>query len=276
MSCCPPGAAGYLAADHNDEGSVKDAEGVPYYNSGSGETGLLLLGDIWGWNGGRIRAIGDDFAKKGFNVFVPKILKALEGGTDDDGLPPAFPLGERGSELGPLFKGDWNVEPVMPLILKVVAAMRASGVKKFGLIGFCYGGWVGMHLSKQVPGDELVCCASPHPSMHIEGMLGGSPAALAAEVQCPWALYPCGDAEKGGDPLIYDADGDLYKALEAKFPGKNETKRFAKQMHGFVTRGAIKDGNFKAGDGDDVKLAVEECVGDMLKFFAANGLGSKL
>eukprot|EP00439_Symbiodinium_sp_Y106_P086585 s3_g34.t1 len=99
------------------------------------------------------------------------------------------------------------------------------------------------------------------------------PAALASDIRCPWAFFPCGEVGKdGADPPIYDADGDVFRALEARFPGKNVTKRYRTVRHGFFARGAIKDGQFKAGDGDQVKRAVAECVSDVSSFFRKRGL----
>lgn len=271
MSCCPPGSAPYLAAEHTDEGKVGEIDGVSYYQVGSGEAGLLFLPDIWGWNGGRTRALCDNFAKKGMSVWVPKTLPPFEGGTDGDALNPQFSPVERGSELGPLFKGDWNPSKVLPQLHKVIGAMKAAGVKRIAVIGICYGAWNGMHLAAEC--DDIVCAASAHPSIHIEGMMGGDPAALAAKSKCPWALFPCGEiGGPGSDPDMYDHDGPLFKALEVNFPRQNECKRFAKSIHGFLTRGSIKPDQFNAGSGDDVKAAVQECVGDITNFFARNGL----
>jgi len=95
-----------------------------------------------------------------------------------------------------------------------------------------------MHLSREV---SFVGCASPHPSIHIESMLGKDPVALAADTQCPWALFPAGKADDGGDADMYDSEGALIKALEEKFPGENVSKRFPNVPHGFVTRGNIKE-----------------------------------
>ena len=61
------------------------------------------------------------------------------------------------------------------------------------------------------------------------------------------------------------------KALEKKFPGKNRSIRYKSMIHGFVTRGAIKSGT-KAGEGDAVKVAVQECVEDIVDFFSEFGL----
>lgn len=268
MSCCPPDAAPYLAANHVDEGSVKEVEGVTYYNVGAGEIGLLVMPDVFGWNGGRVRALSDQFAKRGFNVFIPKLLPPLEGGTDGDGLPPDFAMSRFGAEVGPLLSGAWGPAAVVSQFLKVVDAAKADGVKRFGFIGYCYGGWIGMYLSKAMPSEELVAAACPHPSVHMEGMIGGNPVALASEVNCPWALFPCGDSAAGGDPGIYDADGALYQALEAKFPGSNLTKRYGKMVHGFTVRAKITDDDA----GKEIAKSVQECMDDILSFFAQRGL----
>eukprot|EP00929_Paragymnodinium_shiwhaense_P108844 TRINITY_DN7518_c0_g2_i1.p1 TRINITY_DN7518_c0_g2~~TRINITY_DN7518_c0_g2_i1.p1 ORF type:complete len:398 (+),score=114.37 TRINITY_DN7518_c0_g2_i1:95-1288(+) len=269
MSCCPPGSAQYLAPDHFDEGTVRSIDGVCFYQVGTGSVGLIMLPDVWGWNGGRIRALADDFANKGLSVWVPKCLTAFEGGSDGDGFPPNFNIGERMSELPPLLNGDWNAEKTVPKVDKVLKAMKNAGIKKFAAIGFCYGAWLGMRLCKD-SGMKFVCCASPHPSVHIEGMVGGDAAELGKTSTCPWAFFPCGTpGGPGGDPDIYDKDGALFKNLEEKFPGKNVTKRYDKMQHGFVTRG-----NDKA-EGDDVKASVQDCMDEIIKFFQMNRLFPK-
>ncbi|CAE6922018.1 Slc24a1 [Symbiodinium natans] len=208
------------------------------------------------------------------SVWIPKILEPYEGGTDGDGLPPAFDLLTRRAEIAPdRFKGPWHPSKTLPKVLKVVDAMRKAGIKRYGVLGVCYGAWVGFHLARSVPSWELICGASPHPSLHMEAVVGGDPVALAREIRCPWAFFPCGEAGKeGADPPMYDADGDVFRELEARFPGKNKTKRYKSVRHGFFARGAIKDGNFKAGDGEQVKRAVAECVADVSSFYRKRGL----
>lgn len=273
MACCPASAAPYLASDHVDAGSKDQADGVPYYHVGEGPIGLMLLSDIFGWNSGRIRAFADAFAQKGFNVWIPAVMDPLEGGTDGDALPPNFDFGSRIMEVVALSNkgGAWNPEGVtVDKAEKVVKAMLASGVVKFGIIGFCYGGWLGMYLAGRLPASQLVCAAGAHPSIFIgEKNNGGDPLELTAKSNCPWVLYPCGAADAGGmaEGPEYDAGGSLYEALEKKFPGKNRTHRMEKMNHGFMTRGSIT-----GEEGESTKAAITEVVQDMEAFFASHSL----
>lgn len=280
MSCCPKGSAPYLAADHKDEGKVAETDGVQYYHVGSGPNGVLMIPDIWGWNGGRIRALADDMAKTHkLNVWIPKLLPKFEAGTDDDALPPDFNPAERFGELfekgqlSPGGEGEWGPKAVIPKCKKVVEAMKKDGVSKYACVGFCYGGWIAMHLSKEIGGDELVCCASPHPSaVQLETGTKGDIKKLASAQKCPWAFYPCGTpGEAGGDPADYDSNGTVMTIIDGLFPSKSRSVRYKDNIHGFVTRGAIKSGH-AAGQGDNVKAAVETCVEDIIDFLSDFGL----
>ena len=55
---------------------------------------------------------------------------------------------------------------------QVIDHLRSLGIKKAACLGFCWGGWMGAHsLTEEAWSDLLVCAASPHPSMHIEGKI---------------------------------------------------------------------------------------------------------
>mmetsp|Transcript_83577 Transcript_83577/g.165882 ORF Transcript_83577/g.165882 Transcript_83577/m.165882 type:complete len:292 (-) Transcript_83577:178-1053(-) len=269
MSCCPLDAVGYLAADHTDEGTVRSVDGISYYQIGSGPNGLLFCPDVWGWNGGRTRAIADDFAKMGVSVWVPKLLPAFEGGTDGDGLPPSYDIKNR-TDLPDLFKGEWNQDKVVPKLLSVIKAMKSAGVKKIGLIGFCYGAWLGMYVAGSIPAEQLICAVGAHPSIVAgESGVGKDPIALSAKSNCPWMFFPCGDPNAGGmvEGPEYDVGGKLFETLEAKFPGRNRTRRFREMTHGFVTRGLI------VGDkGQETAVAIRDVVKDVEAFFQSHSL----
>ena len=90
MSCCPPNADKYLAPTYDTTGKqVTLPSGNEVYQSGSvGESkrAILLIPDVYGWNGGRTRNIADMFAEAGYFVVVPKLLApGLQGGVDGDG-----------------------------------------------------------------------------------------------------------------------------------------------------------------------------------------------
>lgn len=45
-----------------------------------------MVPDVWGWDSGRIRALADFCAEKGYFTVIPKLsTPPLEGGTDGDG-----------------------------------------------------------------------------------------------------------------------------------------------------------------------------------------------
>eukprot|EP00658_Telonema_sp_P-2_P040604 TRINITY_DN29027_c0_g1_i6.p1 TRINITY_DN29027_c0_g1~~TRINITY_DN29027_c0_g1_i6.p1 ORF type:complete len:182 (-),score=43.38 TRINITY_DN29027_c0_g1_i6:293-838(-) len=159
-------------------------------------------------------------------------------------------------------------------IRAVVEQMKADGITRYAVIGFCLGGLTGFKLSaNQVEGITMVCGASPHPSVHAAGE-GTLP--LARGQSCPWALFPCGEpGAEGSDSVTYDPpDGDLFKELEALHPGQNLCKRLPSMFHGFVTRGAIGPGFFlgEAGEPDVVRGAIEETLNDIIQFYKERGL----
>lgn len=100
---------------------------------------------VWGWNGGRTRAIADTLAAEdGYKVVVPKFLQPeLEGGTDGDGLPPDFDMAARSADFGPWVSAiPWkgNLDAKMGALLE---KLSADGAAKIGMVGFCWGGWAG-------------------------------------------------------------------------------------------------------------------------------------
>eukprot|EP01059_Diplonema_ambulator_P032702 TRINITY_DN6549_c0_g1_i1.p2 TRINITY_DN6549_c0_g1~~TRINITY_DN6549_c0_g1_i1.p2 ORF type:complete len:276 (+),score=106.84 TRINITY_DN6549_c0_g1_i1:52-879(+) len=273
MSCCPPGSHGYLEPQGEGKGKKTTAGDIEVYETGEmGKAMLLIMPDVWGWHSGRIRSIADDFAAKGFFVVIPKVLDQFEGGTDDDALPPDFKLFERFPALFELFKGGWHNDAIVPKLVKVLEHYAKNGVEKVGFYGFCYGGWIGFHLASEKRCIPIVCCASSHPSIHIESGLGKDPVELAKKQTCPWLFQPTGVVGgEGADPDIYDADGSLMKELEELFPGKNQSTRYSEEQHGFVTRGSITTGwattdtaNTKA----NIVKAVEEVANFMEKYGA--------
>lgn len=90
MSCCPPNAEKYLAPDYSAVGSILTLDsGFEAYQTGditATKKAVILIPDIYGWNGGRTRNIADYLVDYGYYVVVPKLLTPpIDGGTDGDG-----------------------------------------------------------------------------------------------------------------------------------------------------------------------------------------------
>lgn len=253
VQCCPPGSAPYLAAESQDAGAEITVGVVQLYVTGdaSAAAAIVMVPDVWGWKGGRCRAIADHVASTlGVYVVVPKLLNtpALEGGTDGDGIPPDFNIQER--------MKDWikwvQQHPWSVLKPKVDAILKHLEGKKIGMTGYCWGSLLLCHASALSP--SIVCGVCPHPSIGIEQAFGGSPAALAATVQCPLLFMPAGN-----DPPQYLPGGDIFDAVKAKHAG-TEVLPFPDMVHGWVPRGDVSDPKVKEG--------VEKAVAAMTDYLA--------
>jgi len=235
-------------ATHKEKGVTLEAEGAELYVTGQSgvEAGVVVFGDLWGWNGGRTRAIADHLADSlGACVAVPRLLSnpPLEGGTDGDGLPPGFDREARaGEEKQWLMSYLWT--SLEPLVKAAFGHLRAGGAKRIGGVGFCFGAWIACHASDIC--RDLVCGVLLFPSVHIlEEIMAEE--ALAPRVNCPLLFLPAGD-----DPPTYSLGGEMFEAVKNKHP-TSRTEAFPNMLHGWVTRG-------DAGDVGVQPLAIKEAT----------------
>jgi len=264
MSCCPPNAEKYLAPTYDAVGSTHTLKnGHEFYHSGSASStkAVLLIPDVFGWNGGRIRKIADFFAEAGYYAVVPKLLvPALNGGTDGDGLFPNFDftISDHLSQF-PGYMHTVNFDDVLkPRLLSATAHINSLGITNIHLTGFCWGGWVGfLALADADFANKYIDIAIPHPSVSLEQMLFNRPVAdLVNRVNRPVLFMPA-----KGDPDEYREAGAWYQTLKAKFP-TSQTIDFVEQNHGFTTRGDVSDAATKA--------AVEKALNAALAFYKSN------
>ena len=166
MSCCPPDSAPFLSLNYVPEGNIVAISGAEFYevNPAATEKVIIIIPDAWGWNSGRIRNIADLLSKSGYRVVVPKIMQPpFEGGTDGDGLPPSADFATRGAELfSYLVSLTWD-GVIRPIVNPVLDHLRNQGGKKFGVIGFCWGGAMATNLASE--NSDVVGLLSPHPSL---------------------------------------------------------------------------------------------------------------
>ena len=265
MSCCPPNSEPHLSIDYQPRGKVASFDNVEFYCVGdsSSKRGILIIPDIFGWNGSRTRNVADLFADidgvrgESYYVVVPKILiPALEGGTDGDGLPADFDMAARGGEIRPFITSfPWPV--LAPRVNAALKHMLTEGITKIGLVGFCWGGWV---TSKIQAGDDkppqVVCAVVPHPSITCEEMHGGDTVQLVSRAKGPMLLLPAGN-----DPDRYRPGGDVLEALRAAQPESDVALDFGEMRHGWAVRGDVSD--------PAVRAAVDLALGKAIRYISA-------
>lgn len=225
------------------QGTVTILQGVGVYQTGSPSVvGILLVGDYWGWNGGRVRAVADYLANS-LNAFVvvPRLLDTptLQEGTDGDGLPPDFQVGSRPSDLRQwLLKYLW--ETFKPKIDVAVVHLRNNQVKRIAGVGFGFGAWAACQASAIV--NEFVCNVLFYPEVHwMEALVDGNPHRLFHRIRGPVALMPSKD-----NPKMYDFDGDLFEIALKRFPNQCEHFPETNMASDWVLRGDISDKSVKA------------------------------
>ena len=259
-ACCPVGALPYLESEYSGKGqttTVGESDGgicEIYEAPITGEpptSAILMAPDVWGWNGGRVRAVADGLAEQGYRVIVGKFL-VTEGraGTDGDALEP-----DASFDLNWIKTFPWEVQK--PKVNACLAYLHASGATKIGVMGFCYGGhpscWASKELSSSYP---IACGVVLHPSMQLEAFaFGGDLGALLSGVQCPFLLCPAGN-----DLAMWGEDTDnATKLKESKCGGECVWKAYPEMSHGWSVRGDLSVEN--------VKRDVEGVMVESIAFF---------
>jgi dienelactone hydrolase len=245
-TCCPPNSAPYLQASGTPSGVVIETD-FSFYITGDKaghRKGILLIPDVYGWNGGRTRLIADSFAEQGYYTVVPQILTpALDGGTDGDGLPPDFDFATKAASHFVPYMAGFDYPTFSAKFKAAFLLFKAAGVDQIGLIGFCWGGWLLCQIlaDPEMP-PEIKAGVIAHPSVHLEGMVFGRNASeLVAKVQRPILLLPAGN-----DPDRYRAGGDIFEPLKAAQPDSDVDLHFSEMTHGWVPRGDLSDPSVEA------------------------------
>eukprot|EP00041_Stephanoeca_diplocostata_P016087 m.312897 g.312897 ORF g.312897 m.312897 type:complete len:271 (-) comp20247_c0_seq2:90-902(-) len=252
--CCPPGSLpSYVDASYTPKGHLSSIGDADVYVTGTSRDtteAVIVFPDVWGWNTGRIRAIADGFAECGYKTIIPKVLvPSLDGGTDGDGLPPNYNIGENFDEFKQWVTKIPFDSRILPKVKTIVEGLKADGVERIVVLGFCWGVWAACHTAVAFPA-EVVATGGAHPSLKLEGLFGGDGSVFTG-VKCPVLLLPASNdsAEE------YDLPEGKYVKL---FAGPTESVRFDSEVHGFVPRGDISN--------ETTKAAVEKAMSLLIEF----------
>ena len=258
MACCPVGSLPYLAATSEAKGQVVDARGVMLYETpvvGNPTEALLLCPDVWGWNGGRVRAVADGLAEQGYHVVVAKLLATPgQPGTDGDALAPDDKF-----SMAWIKNFPWSLQKAK--IDAALAYLTRKGAQKIGVMGFCYGGHPACWASRE-NNYPVKCGVVFHPSMQLEQFaFGGDLKALLSGVQCPFLLAPAGD-----DLETWGEDSANSAALKDSSRGAECVwKPYPEMSHGWSCRGDLS----VPAVARDVDLVMKDAISFFNKYLKA-------
>ena len=210
---------------------------------------------VWGWNGGRVRAIADGLAEQGYHVVVAKLLVTPgRAGTDGDALEPDATF-----DMDWIKTFPWPTQK--PKVDAALSYLTSKGAESIGVMGFCYGGHPACWASRE-NAFPIKCGVVLHPSMQLEQFaFGGDLGALLSGVQCPFLLAPAGN-----DMATWGEDTDNAAAIKNSSRGAECLwSNYPEMSHGWSCRGDLSDEKVKR----DVEAVMKDAIGFFNKYLKA-------
>ena len=207
------------------------------------KSAIIIASDVFGWQSGHHRRFADQLAGKvgqEATVVIPDLFHgsplAQPMFAKRIGFQPfAFLLGLP-SMLYRMFSRDIPNEVDRDLGV-LVRYLRAAGVERLSIVGFCFGAWVVARALASEANHEFACGIGVHPSLQLEKLLvkGSTDVELAKRVGAtPFLLMPA-----AGDHANLKPGGEVCKVLAAArgVADAEVSHPFESMKHGWVTRG---------------------------------------
>lgn len=201
---------------------------------------LLYLMDIFGIHLPNHQLLADDYARNGFKVVIPDILNGDPAPVD------ALDAGSKWDFMAWL--GRHGMDTVHPVLDKVLPALKASGVEKIGVLGFCYGARPAFDIAFE---NKVSVVVVSHPSLlqvpeDLEKYKAASKAPLLINTCEIDQMFPQ-EAQAKADEIL---GGGGFA------PGYQRTY-WEGCVHGFSVRGDLSNPKIKAGKEGVFKASVE-------------------
>ncbi|GBE86631.1 alpha/beta-hydrolase [Sparassis latifolia] len=203
------------------------------------DTVILHLTDLFGIQLINHQLLADSYARNGLKVVVPDILFG-------DAVPLSALSGDSDFDFD-AWLGNHGPNVMKPIVEKVITALKAEGVTKFGVIGYCYGARGAVDLAfLGVPSAVVL----NHPFLlqipaDLEKYKEVSKASLLINSCETDPMFPQ-DAQAKADELFASGFAPGYKRLF-----------WEGCAHGFSVRGDLSDPKVKAGKEGAFKEAVK-------------------
>jgi len=242
--CCPPTAWPKLEADDARELSGEmvtlggDLEAYVSRPKNPNGAGIVVVYDVFGISGGRIRTVCDALAAKGFTVVMPDLYG------EGDSIDGHGGLANIAGEESVAWLKSHSFASLQPKLDAACAFLAKEGVpaastklqppfnsNRIGVVGFCWGAWVAAKLSATGRVRAAVHC---HPAWKIGPWIHGEAVEeFAPKIGVPTLFIPAGDDDDGF------RDGTFAKLVQGgKGRGKEvKTVDFPDMKHGWIPRG---------------------------------------
>lgn len=223
---CPDGAlpASFSATKYAAKGREIKLGGSNVYVSGdpAWKSGVVVMHDVFGPNGGDHKALCDGLAAGGHYVVMPDFF---EGGS----IEPYY-LAKKVPE-GKKWLQNFGWAHCGPILDHVYEHLSEQGVERTGSIGFCWGAWA-VAKACQDP-SKMQAGIWCHPSVQVGKELyeGETEHELTEAVKSPTLIMPSPQ-----EPKFY-SNGELAQIMD-KNGVANDMVYFGDQTHGWVVRGA--------------------------------------
>ncbi len=134
------------------------------------KAGIVVIQEIFGVNS-HIRSVADGYAKEGYLCIAPAIFDRAER---DVALGYTEADMQRGFALKMAVAPNGDASKVLLDVAAAVAWLKAQGVGRVGIVGYCFGGLVTWLSAGQVEGINAAVCYYG----------GGMPDAAASKAKC--------------------------------------------------------------------------------------------
>ncbi|OBA22244.1 dienelactone hydrolase [Metschnikowia bicuspidata var. bicuspidata NRRL YB-4993] len=238
MASNPPGKCCAVASFHEGtpSGNHETIYGLDTYVSGSEHSDsrvIVILTDVYGHKLNNTLLVADQFAKAGYKVYIPDILKG-------------DPISDSSVDFPSWLLKHTN-EITRPIVDEFLKALRKDvGISSFiGVVGYCFGAkFTVQHLAEE---GLATAGAIAHPSFVTIDEVAAIKKPLvisAAEI----------------DPIFTTELRQQTEAKLAEIKARYQLTLFSGVSHGFSIKGDIED--------PVVKYAKEKTLADQLQWFS--------
>ncbi|KIM77955.1 hypothetical protein PILCRDRAFT_824949 [Piloderma croceum F 1598] len=237
MSLCDDCIKG-ASHEGNPEGTFEKIDGINCYIATptgyyAKDKAILFLTDVFGPNLVNAQLLADGFANNGYKTVIPDYFFG-------DAIPPHM---LSGGALHPSFnKQEWfqrrDLVQIRDALNKVITALKAEGVTRFGATGYCFGARFVFDLAF----DNIIhVSVTAHPSqLKVPDDLEK----YFALAKAPLLINSCSNDSQFPHEAQVKAD-EIFG--DGKFAPGYVREYFDGCIHGFAVRGDMSDPKAKAG-----------------------------